>query len=335
MATSIALIGSGIFAKEEHLPAIRATPLLDLKAVYSRSHASAQALASGITVDLYSEDQEGRTYDDLLKRDDISGVVIALPILVQPTFIKKALAAGKHVIAEKPIAKDVATAAELISWYRANSPNATFAIAENFRYLESFLYGAQEVAKLGRILGFRTRVSNFVQPGGKYFETAWRKKPEYQGGFLLDGGVHFVAATRLLLGENKPVKTSAFSTLLQEHLPPVDTLNATLLLKSGASGVVDISFGTTFKGAEYAVAAEKGTVQVTRGKVTVTVDGKEEVTEFPEEGSGVKQEIKAWAESLVKGTPNEAQSPEEALRDLEILEAMLKSGENGGAPVAL
>jgi predicted dehydrogenase len=77
MATSIALIGSGIFAKEEHLPAIRATPLLTLKAVYSRSQASAQSLASDIGVDVYSEDQEGRGYDALLGRADIVGVVIA------------------------------------------------------------------------------------------------------------------------------------------------------------------------------------------------------------------------------------------------------------------
>jgi predicted dehydrogenase len=78
MASSIALVGSGIFAKEEHLPAIRATPLLTLKAVYSRSLNSAKALSSELSdVELYSEDQEGRTYEDLLKRDDIVGVIIA------------------------------------------------------------------------------------------------------------------------------------------------------------------------------------------------------------------------------------------------------------------
>ena len=79
MATSIALIGSGIFAKEEHLPAIRATPLLGLKAVYSRSLASAKSLATdlGEEVELYSEDQEGKGYDALLERGDIVGVVVA------------------------------------------------------------------------------------------------------------------------------------------------------------------------------------------------------------------------------------------------------------------
>jgi len=82
--TPIALIGSGIFAKEEHLPAILAArDTLSLVAIYSRSLASAQSLAAAAATDLpelelYSDDgQEGRTYEDLLKRDDVQGVVIA------------------------------------------------------------------------------------------------------------------------------------------------------------------------------------------------------------------------------------------------------------------
>lgn len=356
MATGIALVGSGIFAKEEHLPAVQATQLLNLKAVYSRSLKSAKSLSEHLPgVELYSEDSEGRTYDDLLKRDDVKGVIIAyvhfyttnsrqisiltsgsLPILAQPEYIKKALSAGKHVLAEKPIAKDVATAKELIAWTSDSSnTNATYSVAENFRYQDSFLYAAEQVASLGRILTFRSRVSMFVKPGGKYFETPWRKVPEYQGGFLLDGGVHFVAGTRLLLegGDEKVKRLSAYTAQLQEHLPPVDTLHATLQLGSGASGTLSVSFGTTDSGSEYFVASEKGTVTVTRSKVVVSRDGKQDTKEFPEEGSGVKQEVKAWAEGLAQGKPNARQSPEEALEDLKILEAALKSGEDGGKPI--
>lgn len=45
----------------------------------------------------------------------------------------------------------------------------TWAVAENFRYLESFLYGAEQAKGLGRVLGFRTRMHAFVRPGTKYF----------------------------------------------------------------------------------------------------------------------------------------------------------------------
>ena len=145
-----------------------------------------------------------------------------------------------------------------------------------------------------------------------------------------------MAATRLLLqGAGQKVKrVSAFTAQLQEHLPPVDTLNAVLQLENGSSGTLSISVGTTDQGSEYVVACEKGVVTVSRGKVVVKRQGEEgETKEFPDEGNGVKQEIKAWAKSLEEGKRNEMQSPEEALKDLEILESCLKSGEQGGTPI--
>jgi len=338
MAIGIAIIGSGIFAKEEHLPAIQDTPSLSLKAVYSRSLKSAETLSEKLSdVELYSDDQDGKKFEDLLKRDDVKGVVIALPILAQPDYIKKALAAGKHVFAEKPIAKDLATAQDLLAWTQNSSnTSATYTVAENFRFIDSYVWGSEQVASLGRILTFRVRVAAMVQAGSKYYETEWRKKPDYQGGFVLDGGVHFVAATRLLLqgGKQKIKRVSAFTAQLQEHLPPIDTLNATMQLDNGSSGTLSISFGTTDTGSEYLVACEKGSVHCARGKVTITKDGKDPETRgFPDEGNGVNQEIKAWAKSLEQGKRNEMQSPEEALKDLEILESCLKSGEQGGKPI--
>ncbi|KAH6674338.1 hypothetical protein B0J14DRAFT_589758 [Halenospora varia] len=342
MSVGVAIIGSGIFVREEHLPAVLAVKEhLTLKAVYSRSLKSAQSLEQN--VDLYSDDSgSGKTYHDLLLREDIQAVILALPILSQPEYIEAALAAGKHVLAEKPIAKDIARAEKLIEYYKSDKVKggATWAVAENFRFLDSFLYARQEIEKLGRITGFRVKSFGNVKKGGKYFETAWRKKPEYQGGFVLDGGVHFVAGTRLLLGEEaKPVGLAAYSTLLQEHLLPVDTVNSIWKCKSGISGTFMNSFGTTFSGSEYSVACEKGSVTIERSKVTVRQgeenEGNIKAEEFKDEGSGVKQEVKAWAESIVAGKPNPRQSPELALGDLEVLEKMLRSGEADGEKQSL
>ena len=147
--------------------------------------------------------------------------------------------------------------------------------------------------------------------------------------------MHFIAGTRLLLGEEaKPTSISAFTTLLQPHLPPVDTVNATWITKSGISGTYSNSFGTTFSTTEYTVACEKGTVTIVGSKVTVTEGeqklGKSTEKDFPDEGNGVRQEVAVWAKSLADGAPNPLQSPEEALADLEILEKMLRSGEAKG-----
>lgn len=152
---------------------------------------------------------------------------------------------------------------------------------------------------------------------------------------MLDGGVHFTAATRLLLGEqDKPTNLTAYTTLLQEHLPPVDTVNSVWQTESGISGTFSVSFGTTLSGSEYIVACEKGSVTVSSGKVTVKQgeekEKNESVTEFQQEGSGVKQEVAAWAKSIVDGIANPKQSPQQAFADLEILEKMLRSGEAQG-----
>ena len=116
------------------------------------------------------------------------------------------------MFAEKPIAKDLATAQDLLAWTQNSSnTSATYTVAENFRFIDSYVWGSEQVASLGRILTFRVRVAAMVQAGSKYYETEWRKKPDYQGGFVLDGGVHFVAATRLLLqgGKQKASQTKA------------------------------------------------------------------------------------------------------------------------------
>ncbi|KAL1615865.1 hypothetical protein SLS54_008699 [Diplodia seriata] len=375
MSVGVAIIGSGVFVREKHLAAVQAAPSLTLKALFSRSLKSAEAVASEVSgVDLYSEDAgEGKGYSDLLARPDIKGVIIAyanptgnhqsepilltentpsLPIPAQPAYIKAALSAGKHVLSEKPIAKDVASARELLQWYDSNidKSKVTWGVAENFRFFESFQYGAEKVKELGKVVAFSTRMHIYVKEGSKYHATSWRKNPTFQGGFLLDGGVHFIAATRLLLSSSVD-SVSAFTAQHLPHLPPVDTVDAVWRLPGGGAGTFSTSFAAPVGGPpEYRVVCERGTVTAGFGAAPMSPafvavqrvgeeGGEGERKEFPETSFGVGPEVAAWGGRLEKGGGgggvDERQKPEEALKDLEILEAMLRSGEQGGAPVAL
>ncbi|KAM0372591.1 hypothetical protein ACHAPY_009615 [Fusarium culmorum] len=337
----VALIGGGLFAKQAHMPAIVKANNLDLKAIYSRSLKSAQETAaldtrgtvagSGSGPELYSADSgSGKSLNDLLARDDIDAVIIALPIPSQPEYIQAALAAGKHVIAEKPIAPSVADANKLIEYYRSLQGKGTFSIAENFRYKPCFEYAANEAAKLGALQHFSVRVLFFMSEDSQWYGTSWRAKPQFQGGFLLDGGVHFVAAMRQLFDE-PAADVSAFTSQVQPHLAPVDTVNAVIRLKSGVSGTYQQSCGTKMSTSAFQFGYEKGSVVVDGDKVTVTPWEGEQVVKDFERTSGVDEEIEAWANALVDGKPDKRQSVEEALADLELLEMMFESGSDGGA----
>ncbi|KAH7007232.1 hypothetical protein EDB80DRAFT_545316, partial [Ilyonectria destructans] len=128
----VAIIGAGLFVQEEHLPAVQACELLSLKAIYSRSEASATSLASKENVDAYFDTPStpGRSIDDLLARTDIEAVIIALPIVPQFDFVKKAIAAGKHVLSEKPIANDLDKGHELIEFHKSCGGSTLWGVAE-------------------------------------------------------------------------------------------------------------------------------------------------------------------------------------------------------------
>ncbi|EXJ80116.1 hypothetical protein A1O1_08258 [Capronia coronata CBS 617.96] len=343
MATRQALEGlscADMAFRTEHIPAIQACSSLKLKAVYSRSQKSAAALVAPLEdkVDVYydSPEDSGHSVDDLLKRDDIDAVIVAVPIPAQPALIKKAFAAGKHVLSEKPIAKDIATAKDLLESYKASSSKGYWAVGENLRFWYSVNKAAEILKGLdAELVTFRTNVNIFVDENDKFYQTSWRATPEYQGGFLLDGGVHFVAVTRYLLAalNQKPTGVSALTTLVQPMLAPVDTLHALWKVSNGRQGFFNVSFGVEFQsGFEFEIVTSKGSVLVRMTEVITTTkddagEKKPSTTEVPM-SMGVKEEVAAFAESLEKGKLDPRLSPEEAIADLQILEAMLKSDGN-------
>lgn len=119
MPTRIALLGSGIFATSFYLPVLLKSPEIEIAALWSRSKASADKI-KGLALNGHRPPASYHGDDGLealLKSDDIEAIIMALPISAQPALIVKCLEAGKHVLSEKPVAKDVETAKELIATY--------------------------------------------------------------------------------------------------------------------------------------------------------------------------------------------------------------------------
>lgn len=133
--------------------------------------------------------------------------------------------------------------------------------------------------------------------------------------------MHYTAGLRYLLGPDTFItRLSAFTTLLKEYLPPVDTVDAILKTNTGVQGTFQVSNGTSLVGPEWTVGCENGSVTVDFSKITVrTVDGKEDVQDVQDERTGVPPEVRQWGQALAEGKVNPEQSPSQALGDLELV----------------
>lgn len=73
------------------------------------------------------------------------------------------------MLSEKPVLENVEEAVEMIKWYRAEIHNATWSIAENWRFLKSFDTAREMIANLGKIIGFQVRMFDSVQEDWNFF----------------------------------------------------------------------------------------------------------------------------------------------------------------------
>lgn len=321
----------------------------NLLAVYSRSAKSAESIvaaADGLgavssKINVYADEleSEGKGLTALLQRSDIGAVIVALPILVQPDVVRKCLAAGKHVLCEKPVAKDTKAAYELIKDYERDylPQGLIFSVAEQFRYNCAFTRASGLVAdgRIGKLNHVHARVWGNIQPGNnQYYETEWRKVPEYQGGFILDAGVHFVALIRYVSGR-EITKTVSLCRQTYPHLPPLDTVNAAIQFDDGASGSLSLSFASTKEIFEFIFVGEQGTLTIS------PVDNKEDTWRIVLEnkdadgnvmideeivGDGIYQEVKAFLGSCAGATHDQKAGAREAMADVAVVESICAGG---------
>ncbi|KAK0460405.1 uncharacterized protein EV420DRAFT_1306330 [Desarmillaria tabescens] len=341
-----AIFGAGIFATEAYIPALAALgeAAPPLKAVYSRSAKSAESLSTAVgkalsipAPDVYHDGENGGGMDAVLAREDIASVLLVLPIPLQPSVILKALKAGKHVLSEKPVAPDVASGVTLIKQYRSEfqGKGLVWRVAENYEVEP----GIQEVGKLigngaiGKVIGFKACVLNYVDKDSKYYKTPWRTVPEYQGGFLLDGGVHTIAVLRVLLPQ--PIThLSSFASLNKDYLAPHDTIHAIAKASEHYNGTIEMSFAfpTVSKPVSakdaYVVTGTKGYVSISMEggfvKAVLTTEKKETVVE--ERMRGVEVELGSFFNATNgKEGVEPFGNPVGALKDVAFIEAALKS----------
>jgi predicted dehydrogenase len=321
----IALIGAGVFVRKAHAPSLlELGDAAQIVAVYSRTRTSAETVADAIPydVDIYTD------IAALLADESVEAVDIVLPIPMLPEVVSQALAAGKHVFSEKPIAQTVAEAQDLIARSRPYA-DRVWMVGENWRYEEAFQAAAQaiEAGRIGQPVFCDVSLQLQVKADSPLAQPTWRNSGEVLGGYLLDGGVHHIAGLRVLLGEIESV--CALTAAHHADLPPADTMSAALRFASGVVGTYLITYavGSTLGTDAVHIGGSEGSLRVSRGELVLEQGEKSERQQFNVLIS-VREELAAFLAAVRDGVQHR-NSPQEALQDLAVVEAMLESARTG------
>jgi predicted dehydrogenase len=227
----LGILGTGIAARELYRPAFeRLRDRVELAACANRRRSKALEYAH-----LARIPRVVGTAEELFALPDLDAILISLPIHLQPRYVLAALAAGKAVVSEKPVAPSVAAGRRLLRAAARFSP--PWLVAENYAFMPAVqqLQAWVERGRLGGIRLVEAAMTAWLDRSNPFFRTAWRARPEH-GGFIVDAGVHLAHVVRRCFGP--PVKVSSLTGCFTPALPPIDTAVA-VLERLGCAGNLD------------------------------------------------------------------------------------------------
>ena len=225
----IGIIGAGGAARSIHLPGFRLCPDAEI-AVLCEPDATA-GKSTGI-------EEICADYGDVLSRRDIDAVVVATPNFLHREIVLAALAAGKHVLCEKPLALDRVGAEEMLrAAERAGKVHMT---AFTYRFTPAIQY-ARHLVEQGELGDLRTvRAAYLMALSGHVL--GWRSEKRLAGsGVLADIGSHLVHLVLWLAGDIRAL-TATERRFREDPASDVEDWVAFLAeFSSGACGTFEIS----------------------------------------------------------------------------------------------
>lgn len=184
----VGLAGFGMSGQIFHAPFIHADPRFSLCKVYERSSERAKEEYPAVEV--------VHRFEQLLE-EDVDLVVISTPNQLHVPMAMQALAAGKNVVVEKPVAASSREAEELRRL--AEEQHVLFTVYQNRRLDGGFLTVRKliEEGRLGEVVDYTCHFDRFVQG---YRSKQWKRDGGKGVDLLYDIGVHLIDQAVSLFG---------------------------------------------------------------------------------------------------------------------------------------
>jgi predicted dehydrogenase len=223
----LGILGCAAIATKRVLPAVAMTAGVHLVAVGSR----ALPRAERITAEYGGRPLAG--YEAVLDAADVDAVYVPLPCGIRAEWVERALLAGKHVLAEKPLTPGHRETARLVGLAKERE----LVLRENYMFPHHSQHAyVRRLVDEGAIGELRLFASTFAIPPRP--EDDIRYRPDLGGGALLDVGGYPIRAATLFLG---PELTVAGAVLRHDRRWPVDVGGALMTRPDGVTA--QVSFG--------------------------------------------------------------------------------------------
>lgn len=221
----VGVVGTG-FIGPAHIEALRRLPNIDVVALCEVNIELATAKAAQLGI------ERPCTFEELLAMPDIQCVHICTPNFLHYSQSKAALLAGKHVVCEKPLAKDLHEAEELVEL--AAKTGLVNAVHFNLRYypLVRQMKMMKDKGELGEVYSV---LGSYLQDWLFYAtDYNWRLEPDKSGDSraIADIGSHLLDVIEYITGLKTVEVMADFNTIHKNRkkpLKPIETYSGKML----------------------------------------------------------------------------------------------------------
>jgi len=322
MKLGLCILGCGEFAGTF---AQEIAPLADEIDLYFASRDAAKAEAYNVR--FHGSGSFG-SYQEAAADPRVEAMYLCTPHYLHLEHVTLAARAGKHVLVEKPIARTVAEAEEIIQ--EARQAGVNLMVAENYRFM-AVVRQAKELIEAGAI-GHPRLIQ--LQEEGAFRPAGWRNSRDLNGGgVFIDGGIHKVDILTFLAGRPQTV----YATAPRRADPNLDAEDALVVVTTSETGVVGVINHSSAKTQD--PAPKWVSVLGTEGRLYFELsqswlklhDGRSERTlPCPGDRHGLVTMVREFRDSIRQGRQPEM-SGREGLEDLEVVVKAYQSMESGVA----
>lgn len=264
----VALIGAGMVAGTHLQAIIHAHASVRLCGVLARRTNSATKLIEGLPKDYPATPMVYETVEQIAKDDTVDIAIIATPPNIREALIKPLTQAGKHILLEKPIARNFKEATAVVELCEQSNVRLGIVFQHRFREASKAAKHIIESGNLGKLGVVEVKVPYWRDQS--YYDELGRGTYERDGGgVLISQAIHTLDLMLSLAGPVSHVQAMA-STSMFHKMEAEDFVSAGFQFKNGAVGSFSAS-SCSFPGSAESITLhfEKASLHLEAGVLNV------------------------------------------------------------------